>query len=93
MSWPQVAALAVTILFGIIAAFWSVLRPLVKALFETVVVGRLDSLEEKIDAMREEHGTRIRDIELEQAKLKGALEARGCLAVPRDGNPVSRCAP
>ncbi len=92
MSWPQVLLLAFTILGGIVSAVWAIVRPLVKTLFETIVVGRLKTIEEKLDKNHQEHGGRIRDIELKYAELRGALSGRRCPAVT-EADPVSRCAP
>lgn len=89
LSWPQVAALAFTILAGILGAGWAIVRPLIKALFENVVVARLDGLEAKLDEVTKDHDERVRAIENEQAELRGALKARGCLAITEGHGP--RC--
>ena len=93
MTWVQVASLAFTVLAGILGAGWAIVRPLIKTLFEQVVVARFDSMEKKLDEVTKEHGSKIRTLELGHAKLLGALEARNCPAVPREGGPISRCAP
>lgn len=89
LSWPQVATLAFTILAGIFTAGWALIRPLVKALFENVVVARLDAMDKKLDEVTKDHDGRIRDLENNQAELRGALKAKGCLAV--SGAPGVRC--